>query len=114
MPPSIVGAIAGLALELGSGRLSGLVGLVGGVAAAPGLLVAGAPFGKDAAYVLGIVGSIPLWFLLGIVASRRATRSPMATWRDYWREYAYLALGVALGAVAALIAATVALGESLL
>jgi hypothetical protein len=110
----VVGAIAALALELGEGRLSGLVGLVGGVIAAPGLLVAGAPFGDDDAYLLGIVASVPLWLLLGMLAARRATRSPMATWREFWREYAFLAVGVALGAIAALIASTVSLGESLI
>ena len=113
VPPAVVGAIAWLSLRLADSRLSGLVGLFGGVVAAPGLLVAGAPLADESNYPLAVVASTPLWLLIGLVASRRATRSPMATWREYWREYAWMFVGVALGAGGSLIAATVILGESL-
>ena len=103
-----------IALQLGDGRTSGLIGLVTGVSAAPGLLVAGAPFADDGRYPLAVVASIPLWLMLGLVASRRATKRPMATWTDYWRELMWLTSGVVIGAVAALVAATSILGESLI
>lgn len=111
---AILGAISMISLRVGDGRNSGLIGLVGGVSAAPGLLVAGAPLADDARYPLAVLASIPLWIALGFLASRRATRSPMATWRDYWRELFWLTIAVILGASAALIAATAILGESLI
>jgi hypothetical protein len=52
--------------------------------------------------------------LLGLLASRRATRSSIATWRDYAREMLWLTIAVVLGASGALIAATASLGESLI
>ena len=111
---ALFGAISVIALRIGDGRASGLVGLVSGVSAAPGLLVAGAPLADDAQYPLAVLASVPLWLVLGFLASRRATVSPIAAWRDYARELLWLTLAVALGASAALIAATAILGESLI
>ncbi len=111
---AVLGGIASASLWLGDGRSSGLIGLVGGVTAAPGLLVAGAPFADDARYPLAVLASVPLWLLLGLIASRRATRAVLASWRDYWRELTWLTIGVLMGAVGALIAATTILGESLI
>ena len=108
VPAAILGLVSIVALRLGDGRTSGLVGLVSGVAAAPGLLVA------DSRYPLAVVASVPLWLVLGLIASRRATRSPIAGWRDYARELFWLTTAVVIGACAALIAATTILGESLI
>jgi hypothetical protein len=113
IPPAVVGAAAWLVLRVADDRWSGLVGLFGGVVAAPGLLVVGAPLADESKYPLAVVASTPLWLLIGLVASRRATRSPMATWRDFWREYAWMFAGVAAGAAGSLVAATAILGESL-
>lgn len=110
---AVMGSAAALALALGDGRSSGLLGLIGGVSAAPGLLVAGAPFADDSRYPLAVLASIPLWLVLGWLASRRATRSPMARFGDYWRELLWLTIGVVIGAVAALVIAAQVLGESL-
>lgn len=112
-PMAILGGIALVALRLGDGRLSGLIGLIGGVSAAPGLLVAGAPLANSDQYPIAVLASVPLWLLLGLIASRRATTHVVATWSDYWRELIFLTIGVALGALAALIAATQILGESI-
>lgn len=111
---AILGGIAMLSLRVGDGRTSGLIGLVGGVSAAPGLLVAGAPLADDARYPLAVLASVPLWLLLGFLASRRATRTPIAVWRDYARELFWLTVAVVIGACGALIAATAVLGESLI
>jgi hypothetical protein len=111
---AILGGIAAAALQLGNGRSSGLIGLVGGVSAAPGLMVAGAPFSDNGGYPLAVVASIPLWLVLGWLASRRATKRPMASWSDYAREMTWLTIGVVMGAVAALVAATAVLSESLI
>lgn len=111
---AVLGAISVTVLRLGDGRTSGLVGLVSGVSAAPGLLVAGAPLADDNHYPLAVLASAPLWLFLGFLASRRATASPIATWADYGRELFWLTIAVVIGACAALIAATAILGESLI
>lgn len=114
IPMAVLGAIALVSLRVGDGRMSGLIGLIGGVSAAPGLLVAGAPFADEARYPLAVLASVPLWLLLGFVASRRATQSPVAGWGDYARELLWLTIAVVMGATVALIAATAILGESLI
>lgn len=95
-------------------RWSGTLGLVGALAAAPGLLVAGAPFGDPGQYPLAILASVPIWLLVGLVAARRATRHPVADWADYWREFAWIAGGVAAGSIGALVLASSVIGESIL
>lgn len=114
VPMAILGVVSLISLRVGQGRTSGLIGLISGVSAAPGLLVAGAPLADDARYPLAVLASIPLWLALGLLASRRATARPIAEWHDYWREMLWLTLGVIVGAAGALIAATAVLGESLI
>jgi Na+/melibiose symporter-like transporter len=113
VPMALLGAMSWLSLRIGDGRTSGLLALVAGVSAAPGLLFVGAPFADDARYPMAILASVPMWLLLGLIASRRATRSTVASWRDYWREMTYLTVAVVLGAIVALAAATKILDESL-
>ena len=113
-PMAILGAASVISLRVGDGRTSGLIGLLAGVSAAPGLLVAGAPLADDGRYPLAVLASIPLWILLGWIASRRATKRSMASWSDYTRELIWLTIGVAMGAVGALVVATSILGESLI
>ena len=113
-PMAILGALSLIALRMGDGRTSGLIGLISGVSAAPGLLIAGAPLADDARYPLAVLASVPLWLALGFVASRRATNRVLAGWPDYWRELLWLTAGVILGAAGALIVATALLGESLI
>jgi hypothetical protein len=113
VPMAALGGGALLVLRMGDGRRSGIAGLLGGVAAAPGLLVVGAPFADNAEYPKAVAASAVLWLVLGLLASRRATRSTIASWRDYWREMSLLTIAVVLGAGVALVAATAILGESL-
>jgi len=111
---AVLGAVAWIALEVSDSRMSSMIGLVGGVSAAPGLMVVGAPFADDARYPVAVLASIPMWLILGLIASRRATRTSIASWRDYWRELGWLTIAVVLGSVAALAAAAAILGESLI
>ncbi|NNE11538.1 MAG: hypothetical protein HKN41_04750 [Ilumatobacter sp.] len=110
----VLGAISLIALESSDGRASGVIGLIGGVSAAPGLLVAGAPLADDARYPVAVLASIPLWLVLGVIASRRATARSLAGWGDYWRELLLLTVAVVVGASGALFAASTILGESLI
>ena len=111
--PGIVGAVAYLSLRLFDTAWSGAVGLVAGVFAAPVLLAVGAPFGDKDLYPLAIGASVLLWLLVGVLASRRATRNPMATWGDFWRHYAWMCAGIWVGCSAAMVVAAMTVGESL-
>ena len=111
--PSIVGAIASLTLRLFDTAWSGAVGLIGGVFAAPALLAAGAPFGDRDLYPIAIAASVVLWLLVGVLASHRATRNPVATWSDYWRHYAWMCAGIWTGASIALVIAALSISDSL-
>jgi hypothetical protein len=113
IPPAIIGAVAVLSLRAFDGPWSGGVGLIGGVLAAPALLAVGAPFGDSKLYPLAIAASVVLWLLVGVLASRRATRSPMADWADFWRHYAWMCGGIWAGCIAALVIASRTVGKSL-
>lgn len=113
VPMAALGLVSLASLAIGDGRSSGLLGLLCGVAAAPGLLVVGAPFADDTAYPLAVLASVPVWVILGAISAWRATRLPIATWHDYWREMLWMTVGVILGSIVALVAASAILGESL-
>jgi hypothetical protein len=114
-PPAAMGALAWLLLRNNSSTVRGVGSFLLAVLAAPGLLVMGVPLTSGSGvYLVGIVGSAVLWLLVGVVAARRATRAPAATWRDFWREYLWLAGGVWLGVVGALLAANLILGRALI
>jgi hypothetical protein len=92
----------------------GVGGFALAVLAAPGLLVAGVPLRHGNAVLLGAVaGSALMWFVLGVVASRRATAVPVCSWRDFWREHLWLAAGVWLGVLGAGLAANLVMGRAL-
>ena len=113
IPPLVLGAISLLSLRLFDGKLSGYVGLVFGVFAAPLLLAVGAPFSNSSLYSIGVALSAMLWLIVGAIAARRTTRNPMADWHDFWRTYAWLAGGIWLGASAALLLARLSVGQAL-
>lgn len=112
--PAILGAVALLTLELTDGTVSGVVVLITGIGAAPGLLAFGGPLATSDERPIGIAISIVLWLIVGVIASRVATRNPVASFTDYWRAYRWLALGVLIGSMAALGAASLVIDRSLL
>jgi hypothetical protein len=72
--------------------------------ALPTALVAGMPFEAGTLrYTLMLISSGAVWGGLGYLAARRATRSPVASWRDWWREYLWMLGGVWAGVVVALL-----------
>jgi hypothetical protein len=111
--PALVGAIAYMALHWSDASWSGAIGLIFGVFAAPCLLLVGAPFGDRGMYTLAIGASILLWIAVGLLASRRATRNPMAVWSDYWRHFAWLCGGIWLGCCIALGISAYVISDSL-
>jgi hypothetical protein len=56
-----------------------------------------------------VMASAVVWMVIGAWASRRATRSPVADWRDYLRELGWLVAGVWGGVLVGLGATAVAL-----
>jgi hypothetical protein len=71
--------------------------------AVPTALLGGVPFeGGLPRYAIIGATSVVVWLLLGWLAARRATKSAVASWRDWWREYTWLLLGVWAGVVIAL------------
>jgi len=114
-PPAILGLLAVLLLNGNTdSTIRGVLGFLAAVLAAPGLLVAGAPLTTGGVHVLSVAGSAVVWLLVSLVATRRATRTPVATWRDFWREYLWLAGAVWLGVVGALVGANLLLGGAFL
>lgn len=112
--PGAMGALAWWLLRGDGSTVRGVGSFALAVLAAPMLLVAGVPLtDSQPARVAAVAASAVLWLMIGVVASRRATRTPVASWRDFWREYAWLAGGVWLGVVGALVAVNLLLGRAL-
>ncbi len=107
-------AAVGVGLVRGSdSTVRGVGGFLLTVLAAPALLVLGAPLRSGSGlYLAAGVASAALWFALGVLASRRATRRPVASWRDFWREYLWLLAGCWVGVLAALAATGLLLGAT--
>ena len=115
LPPAAIGGLAWWLVHGGESTLRGVLGFLFGVLAAPVMLLAGVPLeGSSAVYLVSVAGSAVLWLLVGLVAARRATRTPVASWRDFWREYLWVAAGVWLGTIGALVAANLLLGRTLI
>jgi len=115
VPAASLGVLSVLLLRDNTTTLRGILGFLAATLAAPALMPFGIPLSNDPKRMfLGIVVSAVLWLAIGFVAARRATRSPVATWRDYWREYLWLASGVWLGVVGGLLVIEIALGRAVL
>jgi hypothetical protein len=115
LSPAVLGLLSLVLLRDNTSTTRGVLGFLAAVLAAPGLLVAGAPMaGSTGLYMVAVLGSAAVWLLVGVVAARRATRTPVASWGDYWKEYVWIAGGVWLGVVGALVAANLILGGAFL
>lgn len=114
IPPAALGLLSLLLLRGHTSLTRGVAGFLTAVLAAPGLLVAGVPLRSGKSVYLGsVAASAVLWMILGAIAARRATRVPVASWRDYWREYVWLAAGVWMGVVVALAVVNLIFGRAL-
>jgi hypothetical protein len=113
IPPLLLGLFALLVLRLFDSKVSGYLGLIAGVFAAPALPAVGAPFSDSSLYPIGVALSAMLWLIVGAIAARRTTRNPMATWADFWRTFGWLAGGVWAGATVALLIAKYSVGQAL-
>ena len=115
LPACLLGAAAYLSLHDNTSSTRGIGGFAAAVFAAPAMLAFGAPLAAGSSKILlGALVSAALWFGIGVVAARRSTRSPVATWRDFWREFSWLAAGVWIGTIAALVVVQFAVGSAIL
>jgi hypothetical protein len=113
--PVVLGVLSLVMLHNSHSTARGVGGFVAAVFAAPLLPAFGAPLRSGGSvYLLAIVTSAVVWLLIGLVASRRATLRPLATWGGYWSEYLLLAVSVWVGVVLSLVAANLVLGRALL
>ena len=115
LPAAVLGALAILLLRHNTTTVRGVSGFAAAVLAAPVLMPFGVPLATGTQRLwLGILASAVVWLVVGFVAAQRATRSPVASWRDYWREFRWLAAGIWIGVVLALVAVEVVVGRGLL
>jgi hypothetical protein len=113
IPPLLLGFAALVCINVFESQITGLAGLTFAYFSAPALPVVGAPFSESSRHPIAIAISAVLWVIIGIVASRRATRNPMASWADFWRDYSWLAGGIWLGAVVPMMVARFGVGGQL-
>lgn len=116
LAPAALLALASYALLRNNTATSrGIAGFATAVLGGPALMAFGIPLATGSGQLmLGALVSAVLWLLVGLLAARRATRSPVATWRDFWREYLWLAGGIWAGVVAALVVVELSVGRALL
>lgn len=114
LPPVLLGALAFALLRGNASASRGVAGFVSTLFAAPVLPILGVPFRSGGAiYLGGAAASAVVWLVLGTIAARRATRVPIATWRNFWGEYAWMLVGVWSGVLLSLVAANLVLGRAL-
>jgi hypothetical protein len=112
--PGLVGAAAYAALKMSDAAWSGTFGTAASYFAAPALLAIGGPLADAALKPLAMGASALMWLLAGVLASRRATRNPFATWSDFWRHYSWMLFGIWVGVMMALAIASAWIGPDLI
>jgi hypothetical protein len=115
LPAALLGALSIALLRHNEATSRGVTGFAAAVLAAPALMPFGVPLATGSQRLwLGIFVSAIVWMAVGVVAARRATRSPVAGWRDFWREFGWLAAGIWIGVVLALVGVQVFVGGGFL
>ena len=72
--------------------------------AVPTAIPAGLPLMASALTIaLALVSSVLVWMFIGRWAARKATESPVATWRDWWVELATVTIGMWAGVIGGLV-----------
>ena len=96
----IVAALGGVLMLL-PGRVTGVVGFALIVAACPLLVAFGVPITSSVSTIaIGVALSLVSWLVLGQWAAYRATKRPVADWRD-WRSVMWpLSLAMIIGGFA--------------
>ncbi len=78
----------------------GVPGFVLAIVALPTLPMTGIPvMGGTFRWLVALATSAGVWFLVGAVASRRASSRALSSWPEWRREWLRLAVGIWLGAL---------------
>lgn len=104
----VVGKIVGWVL---GGSVGGVASFVSLVMAVPVMPVVGMPAaGGSGRLLIALAASAALWWTVGQAAAGRATRRPVAGWREWSREFLIVGSGVWAGAIGALVLGAIVLG----
>ncbi|GBL20999.1 hypothetical protein EMGBS4_10590 [Acidimicrobiaceae bacterium] len=108
---SIAVLTIGLLLIALPGSITGVPGFVLTVIALPTLPLFGVPAaGGFVRYLLSLISSLFLWWVIGHYAARRAIQSTISSWPEWLREFRPLAIGIVLGSLISLAIAAAVLG----
>lgn len=114
---AIAGAIAVVSAVLLVGSDSvwrGVPGFVLAVVALPTLPMTGIPvMGGGLRWLVAIVTSGALWFVVGAVAARRSSSRAVASWPEWRREWLRLAVGAWIGSLVGIAVAGTVLSVNL-
>jgi hypothetical protein len=92
----------------------GVPGFVLAIVALPTLPMTGIPvMGGSVRWLVAVVTSGALWFVIGAVAARRSSSRAVASWPEWRREWLRLAIGIWIGALVGIAVAGTVLSVNL-
>lgn len=92
----------------------GVPGFVLAIGALPTLPMTGIPvMGGPLRWLVAIVTSAAVWFVIGAVAARRSSSRPVTSWPEWRHEWLRLAIGVWAGALVGIAVAGTVLSVNL-
>lgn len=108
-------AVASAVLLVGSDSAwRGVPGFVLAVVALPTLPMTGIPvMGGGLRWLVAIVTSAAVWFVIGAVAARRSSSRAVASWPEWRREWMRLAVGAWIGSLVGIAVAGTVLSVNL-
>ena len=93
------------------GSLGGGISFLLTVIALPMIPILGLPAASGGMrWLIAFAVSIPMWWLLGRLASARVTSHVIVGWREWAQEFALLSAGICIGSVGAVVLGALLLG----
>lgn len=109
-----IALVAALLLVGSDSVWRGVPGFVLAIVALPTLPMTGIPvMGGSVRWLVAIVTSAAVWFVVGTVAARRSSSRAVASWPEWRREWARLAIGIWAGALVGIAVAGTVLSVNL-
>lgn len=97
---AVIALVAAILLIGSDSAWRGVPGFVLAVVAVPTLPMTGIPvMGGAARWLVAVISSALVWFVVGAVAARRSARRPITGWPEWRREWFRLAIGIWAGAL---------------
>jgi hypothetical protein len=106
---AVIALVAAILLVGSDSAWRGVPGFVLAVVAVPTLPMTGIPvMGGAVRWLVAVITSALVWFVVGAVAARRSSRRPITGWPEWRREWLRLAVGIWAGSLVGIaIAGTV-------